>query len=181
MIFCAVDIEADQPSNRVIQIGAVIYVIDKTELNIIDTFNVFLDWGIKPNWGHKLRRGRGTLGDLLKPIIDSYDQSKIDHMTAFSDFWNWSINKNKTAFYTQWGSGDLKAIIEQSKIKKYDNSINLKNTYVSMFGPSMGKKKSGLFNTCKKFDIEFEGQNHNAYYDALNTAYLHYEMVKRIT
>jgi hypothetical protein len=177
MIFCSVDIEADQPSGNIIQIGAIIYEIFKGDFIAGQTFNKFLDWGIEPNWSQPLRYDQTTLGELLLPIKDTYDKQKLPHEQVFKEFWKW-IEDNNIKNFVQWGSGDLKAIIEQSKIKKFDNSINLKNTYVSIFGPSMGNKKTGLFNTCKKFNLGFFGDHHNAYYDALNTAYLHHEMIK---
>lgn len=181
MKFCAVDIEADQPSNNIIQIGAIVYQIRKQNIEIIDQFNQFLDWGFEPNWSQKLKYGQTTLGELLSCIKDTYDKEKRPCQDVFVDFWDWAENKNKVKLYTQWGSGDLKSISEQSNYKKHIRVIDLKNSYMSVFAPLMGAKKSGLFNTCKKFDLEFTGDHHNAYYDALNTALIHLEMTRRIT
>lgn len=156
-ILNVVDLELNQPSRKIIQIGAT--SIDMASGKEYSCFNVFVD----PS--EKIDPYIVSLTGINQHVAD---EGK-DVSEALELFWDWLPSKRVAA----WGrdvdhlltlSDDL-GIEYPRKIKNY----NLLQMF-DLFRPAIGKGTSGLLATLKMLDLEFEGAHHNALDDARNAA-----------
>ncbi len=159
-----VDLEMNQPSGKIIQIGAVLMNL-KTG-HIIDKFDCFV------NPEEYLAEYIVKLTAITQKQVDN--GSKIQD--ALGDFWNW-VEKSKSKNLQAWGS-DVWELIQQSKLNHipYPSKIrtfNIKElvTVVKVALPNSAVK-GGLAKSMETFGLKFEGRQHNALVDAVNTANL---------
>lgn len=185
MKFCAIDIEADQPSNQPIQIGAVAY---DEKGNIYAKFNEYLYWPSgEPNWAFKLDRGI-TLGELLGEdfrAVWRVNSRPCDEV--FIEFWEWVRKTQFGKKFVQWGIHDIEEIVKQSKIlniNTIDNirEFNLKRGFEFLYNPCKTKrtKKAGLKAVVNDLGLEFKGRQHCALIDAIATKDVHLELLKPV-
>jgi len=166
MNVCILDLEMNQPSNKIIQIGWVIANIRTSKL--ISKHSI-----------------------LVNPaeMIDSY----ITRLTGISDTDLIGAPDIKTAYCqlekillstkdvskipVQWGTGDIKLLFNQSGLpdkKDYyfhlDRTIDAKSVYraYAMYTCG-GASKLGLSKAIENLGLTFEGTPHNALDDAFNT------------
>lgn len=183
MRFISVDLECNQPSGTIIQIGA--QVFDTTKV-ICPKFNLYIQPDETINWDHPLRGGKLTLGELLpldQEFISAFGISSTEGLTKF---WEWAKKQKCGMKIIQWGGWDMKLIVEQSEalgieVPKH-HAIDIKPIYKNLYRPAMSLPHHGALKAALKnlTGREFQGQEHNAYYDALNTGYIYLEMYKII-
>ena len=183
MRFISVDIEAEQPSGEIIQIGAVAFDTDK---GIIAEFNryIYLDHPIA--WDYVLdsdKDSKKTLGDLLPYGQDKIDAEGINKQQALAEFWSWFFNVNCSRRAVQWGRGDIRCMLEQTNAENKPNKrievIDAKILYKNMYQPAMKlPKRYGLRGAVESLLSSFVGKQHDAYDDAYNTALVYQEMFK---
>lgn len=158
-----VDLEMSQPSRKIIQIGAVFMNL-KTGV-IINEFDVFV------NPEEQLSDFIIKLTGITQKQVDK--GSKIQD--ALMEFWSW-VEQNKCRNLQAWGS-DVWELIQESQSNQiaYPNirSYNIKElaTIVKTALPS-ASSRGGLLKTMELFGLTFEGRQHNALVDSLNTAKL---------
>lgn len=180
MRFIAVDIEMDQPSGDIIQIGAVAW---DTDGGLLSTFNRFISHNV--NWDYELQNNKGTLKNLLP-----FNQSTIDRLgdpkdEVIRDFWQWTNNVQCGKRFVQWGSGDIRTILNQTPkdimvAKRYE-IIDAKVIYKNMVQPAMGLPKKYALKDASYYLLEaINVPWHNAYTDAFWTARVYYEVFKMI-
>jgi len=86
MKFTSLDLELNQPSNRIIQIGAAAYCTDR---GLISSFSVYVNPEEKMGWKHVLNTGQ-TL-DRLLPInfVSEWNKHAFFSKEAMTMFWDW--------------------------------------------------------------------------------------------
>ena len=158
-----VDLEMAQPSRKIIQIGAVCMNL-KTGF-ILSQFNQYV------NPEEELSEYIIKLTGISQKQVDT--GFKIQD--ALTDFWAWTKDNNCKAVQA-WGS-DVWELIEESKsnmiVYPHIRSYNIKElaTVVKSALPNSASK-GGLLATMQTFGLTFEGRQHNALTDAINTAKL---------
>lgn len=163
----AVDLEMNQPSRNIIQIGAVCFQPDKG--TIVDTFNYL----VNP-------------GEILNPEIVALtrisDEALVGMPTIKEAAESFSLFKNKhqvNSIGIVWGAGssnDVSKIYEESKINNpFDRRIiDVKGIYQMLANASTAdmRAKIGLKKACENVGINWDstyGEPHDALADAYNT------------
>ena len=176
MRFISLDLENNQPSGEIIQIGAVAF--DTDDDTPLDEFQHFVNPGEPINWNHELRPEKEigcTLGELLPFDQNEFNAYKRDPKEVLEEFWAWVKKAQCGKKIIQWGSGDLDCLIKASKKHgvRYPHqlrSINLKTFYQFVYQPAMRLPKGyGLGTVVKNTTGSFYGEPHDAYWDAYNT------------
>ena len=162
MILTALDLEMNQPSGKIIQIGAVMG--DLHTGKILDRVNCLI------NSGEQLNPFITDLTGITDKMI--YEEG-IDIVDAY-ELLN-SSHKKHNAFMNPitWGGGDSIELKEQLP-KEIDwcfgrRWIDCKTLYISIRLANGQKLQGGLAKAMTKFGLNFEGRKHNALDDAYNT------------
>ena len=166
MKLMALDLEMNQPSGKIIQIGAC--VLDHRNEKIIATFNLYVN--PKENLTPEIIELTGITQEKVDTegydIKDAYEKLKEFH------------KKNK-CFKNPilWGSGswsDSDCLYKQSKSIEPNfmghRVIDTKTIYQSMMIRQGKTTKSGLVASMEKMGLGFDGRPHDALADAINTA-----------
>lgn len=163
---CVLDLEMDQPSNEIIQIGAV--ALDVKQANITDKFNIYIK--INKQLNPVITQLTGITDDIL-------NTQGVEYPFALQEFWAWMRKSGCGKNLSSWGN-DYWQIINDSKtlnidMPKYPRCLNIKEmaSVLRCSFPS-AKSRGGLSNTLALFNLEFKGTPHNALDDAWNTAKL---------
>lgn len=164
MKLAVLDFEMNQPSGKLIQLGAV--CLDLRSGKITGYFNSYCN----PN-------------ELLSPRIvelTGIDQTTVDCGVGESqmllDFWNW-YKKESCSGAVSWGS-DNKILLRQSilhkvQVPRLKIDLDLKSAIsIARAAFPNGKIRGGLKSSLTIFDLAFDGAQHNALHDAYNTAKL---------
>jgi len=175
MKLIVVDLEFNQPSGKIIQIGAVF--ADLKAKRILSSFNSICNPGELPN------EFISNLTGISPLEVENAPDIKI----ACQEFWNW-VEKTECKKLSGWGgneldprwSGDVPMLIDQSKacgivVPERVKNINLKHV-VSPFLSVFKVNGSGVKKVLSAFGGEFVGRQHNAYHDAYNTALIFFKI-----
>jgi hypothetical protein len=186
MRFIAIDVENNQPSGQITQIGAAAFdCTAKKPYEPIASFDRFLELpsGEALNWNQELRGGGGTLGKLLGDCwLQEWTLCRGPRNQVFTEFWQWVNYAQCGKKFVQWGGGDLAEIIAQSKeagvcYPSGLREVNLKRMYQMFFQPALGlPKQHGLKAAVQNIGAKFEGRAHDAWVDAKNTGALAVKM-----
>jgi inhibitor of KinA sporulation pathway (predicted exonuclease) len=169
MILNVVDMEFNQPSGKIIQIGGV--AIDAKTGELLDEFLTH----VNPK-------------EALDPFIIELcgiSQEQVDKAPdihdALNHFWNWTKSKSIAA----WGN-DHDIIIQHSQelhvesAPKSPSAYNLLEMANLLRCAYTGSKQGGLVKTMNLFGLDFIGRQHNALDDARNTARLANRMIDMV-
>jgi len=173
--FIAIDLELNQPSNKIIQVGVAIgnayqnpkdYIVQK--------------WYVDPNEPLDLYI-TGLTG-----ITDRDIRSKSYSYNYISQELNELIKEHEPWLNAVvWGYNDvgvLRKEFEQNSVEfKHLGGrwIDLKTIYNFMMFSDNSSPKGGLAEAMLKFDIVFDGTQHRADIDAFNTLKFYFELMKR--
>lgn len=170
MRIIVMDLEMNQPSNKIIDIGAVF--VDLKQKKIVSIFDELCNPGELPS--DFLMRNGMTVTELtgISPEMVSAARSLKE---VLIDFWAFVEKCNCGAFVTAWGR-DVSEIIEQSNELSVAmprvNEFDLKK-FTSFFRSAKGiKGKGGLHNAIEAFGLTFQGKAHRGLADSENTAFL---------
>ena len=173
-IFTSLDLEMNQPSKRIIQIGACVGNISTGQ--ILDKLTVF----VNPN-------------EHLNPAITELTkitQQDVDHGLSLEEAYGKlkRMHENYGSFINAitWGGGDSQELLEQIK---NENShfegwcfgrrwIDTKTLFVSWRFANGQPIQGGLARSMLKVGLKFEGQKHNALDDSINTFKMYVAMLK---
>ncbi len=188
MRFISVDLEANQPTDKIIQIGAAAFDTDsKTPYKPVDTFNLYVDPEEEINWDYNLRGGLTLIELLGNNFKTNWEKSSVPKNVAFESFWKWCKEANCGKKFVQWGRADMWELMKQSKdsgvfYPSRIQEINLKRLYQFFYQPGLKLNKSpgGLEKACKEMGIDFEGRAHDALVDAINTGMISVSMYEVI-
>ncbi len=161
------DLEMNQPSNLIIQIGAC--VVDLKARTIVKEFLVTCNPGELPS----------EYITNLTGITPEQVAAGPSLQDALTSFWAWCEEQKLGMELAAWG-GDVNWIIDASKaagvaVPRRVQNLNIKQmakVFRSAITKRGVKKSGGLKNTMQTFEMQFEGAQHNALVDAVNTAKL---------
>lgn len=175
-IFMSLDLEMNQPSGNIIQIGAAVGNI-KT-FTIIDRFNSFV----------KLEDGEELSEDIKKLTkISNRDLKPAPELKkAFLSLCEFHKRHQAFSCPVSWGSDALylKERLRESSADiqwpfGYDSEFNLKKIHQFIMLKMSKNLQGGMPKIMTRYGICFEGKKHNAYDDAFNLMRLFFEMLKK--
>lgn len=165
MRLIVLDLESNQPSGKIIQIGALVYNVNEDRVE--SKFNEYA------NPGEPVTEYITELTGITQKVLDVSDSLTI----VLQNFWNWA-EEVKCKQIGAWGS-DVWDLIQQSKELGVSYPSRLRNIDIKamsmIFRAPLGtKQRGGLKSTLElfKLDPSFLGRQHDAYDDAFNTARL---------
>lgn len=182
--FISVDIECNQPSGKIIQIGAAAF--DTNIPEEVERVDIHIDPGEPINWDHQIRADGLTLGDLL-PYDQIYvNMASMTPKEGFELFWDFVSESRCGKKFIQWGSGDMERIRNESDDLCVDypkglRVVDLKGLYQLFFQPAMKLPKGfGLGTAMENCGLIFRGIPHDASADAYNTGRLAQHLYRQI-
>lgn len=173
-IFTSLDLEMNQPSGKIIQIGAVIGNIHTGE--ILERFSVFVNPNEQLNPEiTKLTKIKQEQADSGISLEEAYDQLKILH-AKHKSFCN----------PITWGGGDSQELLKQLKEENPNFQgwcfgrrwVDVKTIFVSWRFANKQQIKGGLARSMSKVGLNFKGHTHDARWDAENTFYMYRKMLE---
>lgn len=167
--FWAFDLEMNKPSGKIIQIGAVVGRVDTGK--ILDVLNIY----VNPH-------------EQLDPFIIELcgiSQDTVDHGIELADagaqLEAWVTENKACKSPIVWGNGDLRCLKQQSgAFQDVHREIDLKTIHqfnTIKRGISM---KGGLAKAIESYGGIFEGRQHDAQDDAINTFNLAHILYERL-
>lgn len=172
-VFMSLDLEMNQPSRRIIQIGACVGNI-RTGV-IFEKISVFVN---------PLERLNPYITELCK-----IDQSDVDNGYTLEEAYRkiQALHKKYDAFVNciTWGGGDSQELLEQLKQENPTFEgwcfgrrwIDTKTLFVSWRFSKGEPIQGGLAKSMLKVGLKFDGQKHNATDDAVNTFKMYAKML----
>jgi DNA polymerase III epsilon subunit-like protein len=174
--FTCFDLEMNQPSGRIIQIGAVFGSLISGK--IYKTVTLFINPGEALN--QEIEKLTGISDNDLRSgisLIEGYEQLEALHH-KYCSFTNPLV----------WGVGDsehLRREIEICRPNYFSDKLfcfgrrwlDVKSLFQMYCLANNLKMRSGLHNSMAKAGLTFQGQNHNAADDALNTFLVAHKLV----
>ncbi len=158
----------DTGNMEIIEIGAVALDDSYSE---IDSFYTY----IKPSFNSVIEKKY----ERLTGITTSMVENAPDFENALNMFIKWCENLNDEIQFCQWSESDLMQIKKEIVMKQYittDREDFLLSEWCDFqheFGELLGiEKKISLKEALMYAGIDFEGRQHDALYDARNTAVL---------
>lgn len=173
-LFVALDLELNQPSQKIVQIGAV--VADVRTGKVISRVSIF----VNP-------------GEALNPFIEKLCGIAPEVLQASGDLaegyaqlvaWLAPFSEERQLNPLTWGGGDSLALREQVKLGADEIGlfgrrwVDVKTVFTAL-QHSHGRDVSGGLATCmKKVGLAFQGRKHDAVDDAHNTALMYFELLR---
>lgn len=168
---CCDDNSIPRDEREIIEIGLALYEVDENKFNLLDTYKSF----VIPVRHKILTRYCTNLTGITQDDI-TVEGRDFKRVFDCIDAWvNYDTIDNTGLIWGSWGAFDyymLRGSCEYYKIKNpFENikHLNLKNELKDSLGM---KKGLGMKRALAKFDLTFEGEQHRALYDALNTGRL---------
>lgn len=172
-IFTSLDLEMNQPSRSIIQIGAVIGNV--TTGQILDKISIF----INPH-----ERIANHIVELTK-----ITQEEVDNGLELEEAYE-KLKKMHEKYYSfinciTWGGGDSQELLNQLKKENpgFDGWcfgrrwIDAKTLFISWRLANSQPIQGGLARSMLKVGLRFNGQKHNAMDDAENTFHMYRRML----
>jgi inhibitor of KinA sporulation pathway (predicted exonuclease) len=172
-IFTALDLEMNQPSGTIIQVGAVI--------GDIFTGQIFAEMSSCVKTSEQIRP------DITQ--LTGIEQSDVDSARTLPEVYAElaKLHKEYGAFVNPltWGGGDsaeLKAQLPKEVPWCFGRRwIDVKTLFVSWRIANKQPIQGGLAKSMTKVDLQFKGRKHNAVDDAKNTLFMYGAMLKKLT
>lgn len=182
MKFIAVDLELNQPSNKIIQIGAAAFCTDQ---GLTSTFNAYVDPEEDINWDYRLGGVEISLVELLPSYFPGqWFQHKLPLTDALSNFEQWRRDNQCGKKIVQWGSGDLYLLRKADTtniLPRHFRDLDAKLVYQFLWQPaSRLPKRSGLSRACRGMGVSPPEYPHDAMYDAQATGDLFLKMYRQV-
>jgi inhibitor of KinA sporulation pathway (predicted exonuclease) len=173
MKLTVLDLEHNQPSGKIIQIGAV--VGDTQTGEVTHRLRIYVDQRepISP-----------AITDLCGITQAQIDEQGIGIDDAYIQLKQWHRQHSEFMNPVTWGGGDseyLKLQLNQSSREDWcfgRRWIDAKTLVVSqMIARENSVYSGGLASAMKRFNMKFQGQKHDAQDDAENTWRIYYQML----
>jgi len=181
MLVCALDLEMNQPSQKIIEVG---YTIGD-----IYTGEVKLSKGLIVNPHEQLSEFIINLTHISQEMVDIGYELVDAYKEMMKDCETLGVHRQPVV----WGGGDVRTLKQQvneidSSILRKDSGIwsfgytemNDKNIVQAILGAKKLKTQGGLARSLGKFGLNFKGTKHRAIDDSLNTFLIHVELLKRL-
>jgi inhibitor of KinA sporulation pathway (predicted exonuclease) len=171
MNFIYLDLEMNQPSNKIIQVGWTIADPVSGRTYEIKGKYVFLDEPLSPIISN--------LCGIEQNVLDK--SGNIDE--AYADMYSDWIHYGCSPTVITWAKGDLALLrkqVSQDNLWPFgQHYIDAKNLYQSWkLIHGADQLKGGLARALMKFKIPFEGRKHNAKDDAYNTSRIYHRLLQ---
>lgn len=174
MKLISLDLELNQPSQKVIQVGACVYDLKKDK--ITEKFCVFV------NPYETLNPEIIELTGITQNQVDNESYSVKEAYFLLKKF----AKDNQTYINSLlWGSGtwnDSSHLYKEADPGEPNFSghrvLDVKTLYQMYRIINFKRVKGGLATACEELGLSFEGKNHNALDDAINTARVFSKLVK---
>jgi len=172
MNYCVLDLEMNQPSGTIIEVGAVCY--HSRSGKITSTFRQLV----------RLPEGEALNPDITKltGITEEdlvFTARPMDLVLANLDFW--AVAHGCSRNMATWGT-DYWLLKEAFRAEHtpfpWKNFLNVKEMAALLRAALPGKQRGGLKSAIEAFGLTFQGEPHRALTDARNTAMLMDEMLK---
>lgn len=174
-IFTAIDLELNQPSNKIISIGFCVGNVQTGQILASDDLFVVIDEPVTPYITDLTTITDEILLEKGQPLLVQYEKLKETHK-SFNAF----INP------ITWGGGDSLEIAEQLKSTGQEFQwcfgrrwIDCKTVFVSHSISQGTPFKGGLANSMKRHGLKFEGRKHTSKDDAINTFRFYCHLLKK--
>jgi inhibitor of KinA sporulation pathway (predicted exonuclease) len=179
--FISLDLEMNQPSNSIIQIGVAIGDIESK--SIIETACIHVHQNEQiTNYIQKLTGIAQQDVDNGISILDAYSQLEkliVKHQPFINPI--------------TWGGGDSECLKQQLYSFCRDNNlpqpetwifgrrwIDVKTLFVSWRFANLAEIQGGLSRSMVKVGLRFQGRAHNAKDDAVNTFYMYCALLEKL-
>jgi inhibitor of KinA sporulation pathway (predicted exonuclease) len=172
-IFTALDLEMNQPSKSIIQIGAVVGNI--TTGQILEKLSVF----VNPN--ERINPEITKLTGITQQDVDN----GVTLLEAYGKLKRMHENYGSFINSITWGGGDSQELLEQLKKNHPDFEgwcfgrrwIDTKTLFVSWRFANGQPIQGGLARSMTKVGLQFQGRKHDARDDAFNTFLMYVKML----
>lgn len=175
MKLTALDLELNQPSGKIIQIGAVIGDTDSGEIS--QRLRIYVD-------------PQEQLSDFIIELTGIHQQHIDEHGVSLKEAYlqlrEFHLRHSTFINPLTWGGGDSQEIFDQ--LNPEDRAdwpfgrrwVDAKTLYVSECIARGLPVQGGLSRVMTKYNMNFKGRKHDALDDAENTFRLYHEMLLRI-
>jgi inhibitor of KinA sporulation pathway (predicted exonuclease) len=167
MRLCVIDLEMNQPSHSIIQIGAVCYDTRQDKVRAVFSSNV------RPG-DEQISPYITELTGITQEMVDV--SMPLDIVAA--DLSSWASEYGCASVIAAWGRDDhyLRSQIPADRYP-WRSQLDIKVMSSVMQSTLPGKARGGLARQLAKLGLEFTGVPHRALDDALNTVYVLREYV----
>jgi inhibitor of KinA sporulation pathway (predicted exonuclease) len=175
----SIDLELNQPSKRIIQIGAV--VGDLTTGNVVDRFSIFINpvEALSPEIV-KLCGIKQSDVDSAPDIKEAYRQLTI---------WLKPYAGQRSLNPLTWGGGDSEDLRQAVGVDREDRAtwvfgrrwIDVKTVFIAWRTAHQRPGDGGLAKSMTKLGLAFQGHRHNALNDAENTFAVYIALLKQFS
>lgn len=173
--FIAIDLEMNQPSRKIIQIGAAI--------GNIQTGEIISDFGVYVNPNEPISERIVTLTGITdKHVKNAYTLPEaFEKLTAYRNTMNVFINP------LTWGGDDMAYLRNQLSVEdnlpewKFGRRyIDVKTLYVLHRLKNGEFPAGGLAKSMTKIGLNFKGRKHNATDDSVNTLRMFFKLMEKM-
>jgi inhibitor of KinA sporulation pathway (predicted exonuclease) len=173
MNYLALDLELNQPSNKIIQVGIAIGNPDQGVL-------VRKAWYVDPE--EPISEYITNLTGIDDQIIDL---DAVSLSTVAEELGKLITEYNCFVNPIQWGGGDARILLAEFKLKQISflffgrREIDVKTIHTYLSFAQDKKVTGGLASVMSKYKLKFEGEKHRADWDAYNTLRLFFAILNR--
>lgn len=174
-IFTSLDLEMNQPSGKIIQVGACIGNVSTGK--ILDKLSLYV------NPMENLRQDIVELTGITQFNVDSglSVEGAYVKLKEMHEMYDSFVN------CITWGGGDSKELLEQLRLENTDIEwcfgrrwLDTKTLFVSWRVANKKPIQGGLAKSMLKVGLRFQGRKHNACDDAVNTFHMYCRMLSMI-
>lgn len=176
-LLVSIDLEANQPSKKIIQIGAVIG--DLTTGNVVDRFSIFI------NPGEALASEIVKLCGIKQADVDAAPD--IHEAYRQLTYWLKPYDGQRSLNPLTWGGGDSEDLRQAVGVDREDRDswvfgrrwLDVKAVYIAWRAAHQRPGDGGLARSLTKLGLAFRGRRHNALDDAENTFAVYVALLKQ--
>lgn len=175
------DLEMNQPSGSIFQIGAVL--CDFRKKTVLTEFNVYCKLPFI-----SLDGTREVLSTEVAQLCNIHEkflnEQELEQYQALESFWTFVQNSNCGCWISSWGK-DYQDLLEASETLAVSapdklKVLDLKEMAAIFRTAHGGKTRGGLVNTLSLYSIPFCGTPHDAVSDSRSTAHLLFHWISLI-
>ena len=181
MLVCSLDLEMNQPSGTIIEIGYTIADDHTGEVKLVK--------GLIVNPHEQLTEFIMNLTHINQEMVDNGQELVDAWKELLKDCESFQVHRQPVV----WGGGDIRTLKAQVGAKDPSlliadknrwafgfTEMNVKNVVQAVLNAKGLKTQGGLAKSLGKFDMAFKGVKHRANDDSLNTFLLYAELLKRL-
>ena len=176
--FISLDLEMNQPSNSIIQVGAVVGNLQTGE--VLERYSAY-------TLPKEFEQINGRIVELTGITDDTLAKHGIPLLQAHADLIALKNKYNCVPTPIVWGGGDSQLLLKQLSPDITEDTFcfgrrwyDIKTVFQFYCMSNGTNHQSGLAKSMTKIGLKFKGRKHNALDDACNTFLLAHELTKRL-